>query len=290
MIGHVAAAGEERGRVVLRLTGGARVSDIALEAAARIARAYDSEIESLFVEDRQLADLTGHAFAREISHSGRCSRELSGDDIEREFRAVFRTMQARVEAVAKRFEARSFSTRVRDDPIDALARACSSAGPWNVVVLGEAFKPQDARALGAILSKVRDATGLVTVGPNSRSLRGPVVVAIEDPEHLVAMIRTAERLAGNSGMERGAIVVMLVGNDFEHLHWLEGQARLLFAHGPQPRIVAAPPARGESASVAEAIRRQRAGFVIAQYGGLAVPADDLKALAAALESPLFLVR
>ena len=53
MIAHVAQAGEDRGRVVLHLQSG-HPSAIALEAAVRIARAFQSEIESLFVEDEQL--------------------------------------------------------------------------------------------------------------------------------------------------------------------------------------------------------------------------------------------
>ena len=55
MIAHVAQAGEDRGRVVLHLRS-ANPSAIALEAAVRIARAFQSEIESLFVQDEQLMD------------------------------------------------------------------------------------------------------------------------------------------------------------------------------------------------------------------------------------------
>ena len=57
MIAHVAAAGEDKGRVVLRLGAGVPASDIALEAAVAVARAFQSEIESLFIEDRQLFEL-----------------------------------------------------------------------------------------------------------------------------------------------------------------------------------------------------------------------------------------
>ena len=78
----------------------------------------------------------------------------------------------------------------------------------------------------------------------------------------------------------------LVGDNPERLHWLEGQARLLLSQGHSAEIVIARAAYGEPASVAEAIRRTRAGFVIAQYGGLTVPTDDLRPLAVALESLL----
>ena len=56
MIAHVAQTGEDRGRVVLQLRSG-RPSAIALQAAVRVAQAFNSEIESLFVQDQQLLDL-----------------------------------------------------------------------------------------------------------------------------------------------------------------------------------------------------------------------------------------
>jgi nucleotide-binding universal stress UspA family protein len=289
MIGHVATVEEARGRVVLRLGCGTSAVDAAFEAAVRIAKAFDSEIEGLFVEDRQLIELTAYPFAKEISLTGRVSRTLSSQDLDREFRAAFLAIRRRLESVAKRSETRMWARSVRDDPINALARVCAEAGPWNVIVMGEAFGPRDGRVLGEILGAVRDATGLCTVGPRTRRTSGPIVVAVEDPERMLGMMRTAERLAGN-GARRGDIIALLVGDNPERLHWLEGQARLLLSQGHSAEIVIARAAYGEPASVAEAIRRTRAGFVIAQYGGLAVPTDDLRPLAVALESPLFLVR
>ena len=78
MIAHVAETGENRGRVVLQL-GSAHPSVIALEAAVRIARAFQSEIESVFVEDEQLFDCAAYGFVREVSLSGRQSRTVSAD-------------------------------------------------------------------------------------------------------------------------------------------------------------------------------------------------------------------
>jgi hypothetical protein len=52
MIAHVAEAGENRGRVVLHIGAGRQVADIAIDAALRVALAYQSEIETLVVEDR----------------------------------------------------------------------------------------------------------------------------------------------------------------------------------------------------------------------------------------------
>ena len=76
MIAHVAETGENQGRVVLHL-GSVHPSTIALEAAVRIAQAFQSEIESLFVEDEQLFDCAAYGFVREVSLSGRHSRAVS---------------------------------------------------------------------------------------------------------------------------------------------------------------------------------------------------------------------
>ena len=46
-----------------------------------------------------------------------------------------------------------------------------------------------------------------------------------------------------------------------------------------------------SLPIVEAVRRHKAGFLLAQYGGQIVSAQtSLRPLAAALECPLFLVR
>ena len=69
MIAHVAQSGEDRGRVVLHLRS-SHPSTMAVEAALRVARAFGSDLESLFVEDEQLFDCAAYSFAREVSLSG----------------------------------------------------------------------------------------------------------------------------------------------------------------------------------------------------------------------------
>ena len=70
MIAHVASSGEDSGRVVLQL-GSRTPSAVALSAAIIIAQAFQSEIESLFVENEQLLDCTSFSFVREVSLTGR---------------------------------------------------------------------------------------------------------------------------------------------------------------------------------------------------------------------------
>ena len=287
MIPHVAEAGESRGRVVLQLCSG-HPSPVALEAAIRVAQAFQSGIESLCIENRQLIELAGFPFAREISLTGRHSRSICSQDIEQEFRHAFAAVQRRIATLAKMAEVPVRQRVVRDEPIAALAATCSECGPWNVVALAEPFGSLGSGSLRHLFASVADTTGLVIVGPKARRTSGPVIVAVEDLDRLPSMLRAAERLSSVTG---GELVVLLIADDHEHLHWMESQALLLLSDRPDVRLLKAGFARGASAAVAETLRKLRGGFVISQFGGLVVPEDeDMRPLAAALECPLFLVR
>jgi hypothetical protein len=287
MIAHVAQTGEDRGRVVLQL-GSAQPSTIALEAAVRVARAFQSEIESLFVEDEQLFHCAAYGFVREVSLTGRQRRVMSAAAMTRDLQHAAQAARRQLEALARRAEVPLRTRVVRDEPLRALSIACAECGPWNVVALAEPFTSGNGGALKQLLVEIPGTTGLVMVGPKAQRVAGPVIVAVEDTEHLPAMLRTAGRLAS---LDSTQIVLLLVASDDELLARMDGEARLVVAEREDVRLEAAEVARGEAAVIAEALRRLRGGFVICQFGGLVVPdAGDLKPLASVLECPLLLVR
>jgi hypothetical protein len=287
MIAHVAEAAEARGRVVLHLRT-TNPNFLAIEAAVRVAQAFQSGIETLFVEDMNLFDMANFSFAREISLTGRKSRPISSDEIEQELRLAFASLQRRIEALARAAEVPIRQRVVRDEPIAALAATCAECGPWNVVALAEPFATLSSEALRHIFEAVADATGLVLVGPKAKRTTGPVIVAVEDLERLPSMIRAGERLAAVTG---GALVILPIADDEDRLHWMEGEVRLLLGDRKDAQIIAPASARGAAEVVAGVLRRLHGGFVISQFGGLVVPGDgDLRALAAGLECPLLLVR
>ena len=169
-----------------------------------------------------------------------------------------------------------------------MAIACAETGPWNVVALAEPFSGGNCSALKQLLVEIPGTTGLVMVGPKARPVTGPAIIAVEDTEHLPAMLRTAELLAAVDG---STIVLLLIAPDAERLDGMEGEARLVVEAREDVRIEQAAVARGEAAVIAEALRRLRGGFVICQFGGLVVPDEgDLRPLASVLECPLLLVR
>jgi hypothetical protein len=287
MIAHVAQTGEDRGRVVLQL-GLARPSAVALEAAVRVARAFESEIESLFVEDAQLFDCAAYGFVREVSLTGRQRRVMSSASMTRDLHLVAQAARRQLEALARGVGVPTRSRVVRDEPLRALSIACAETGPWNVVVLAEPFSGGNSSSLKQLLVEIPGMTGLVMVGPKARRVEGPPIVALEDVEHLPAMLRTAERLAALDG---SSIVLLLIAADAERLEHMQAQARLVVEAREDVRIVEAAVTRGASAAIAEGLRRLGGGFVICQFGGLVVPDEgDLRPLASVLECPLLLVR
>ena len=286
MIMHVAEAGEQRGRVVLHITSG-QPNEVAIEAAVRIAQAFHSEIESLFVEDLQLYDMASYPFAREISFTG-ARRALSRDAIERDLRLAARALRRRVEALALAANVPLRARVVRDDPIQALAKACAEDGPWNVVALAEVLAPGQGARLSELFTNVAGYTGLMLVGPKARRTRGPVIAVVESPDHLQPMLRAAERMAG---VTDGEVMVMLLSDSPSKGQWLDEQVRLALGDHAKVRLLHSQIDHGAPAALAEVIRRLDAGFLIGHFGGILVPAHgDLRDLVTALECPLFLMR
>ncbi len=287
MIAHVAESGEDRGRVVLHLRSG-NPHVIAVEAALRVARAFGSDLESLFVEDEQLFDCAAYGFAREVSLSGLQTRPLSRDGIMRDLHLAAQGARRQIEQLARKAEVPLRCRVVRDEPVRALTIACAESGPWNVVALAEPFGDSSGPLVRQVLTEVLGSTGLIVIGPKAQRVSGPVIVAIDDTAHLPEVLRAAEQLAALDGTE---IVLLLIAADQDELDRIDGETRLVVQARENIRIQWAPMARGEAAAIAETLRRLRGGMVICRFGGLVVPSEgDLRPLAAGLECPLFLVR
>ena len=287
MTAHVAEAGEARGRVILRL-GACTPNEIAISAALEIARAFQSEVETLFVEDSQTVDFAGFAFAREIPLRGGHPRPVTPGAMHAGFRCAFAAARRRIMLAAARADVRVYENTVRDEPVQALASACARKGPWNVIALAETFGTIASSTIEEVFDTVQDATGVILVGPNARAMSGPIVVAVDDTQHLPAMLRTAERMAEAGGSR---ILLLLVAEDHTALNQMEGEVRLLLGERDDVDIVFADLSYGETAVVAEAIRRVEGHFLIARFGGHIVPRNGrLGPLLASLRCPLFLVR
>ena len=292
MTAHVAERGEGRGRVVLRLDSTGRASDAASDAAIVVAKAFGAGIESLLVEDRQVYDAAGYAFAREITTANASERELAVAEMERRMQLAARAAGRRIATLAAEASVPVDLRYVRDTPVGALVHACQSAGPWNVVALGEARNAATLARLGDLFERVTGMTGIVVAAARpvrrGREAGGPIVAIVEHPERLAGMVRTASRIAAVANAE---VVVALLAPSRAAMSWLAGEVRAALLHDERVLLAELSQPGGGVAVVAESLRRMRAGFVIAELGGLALPEGaDLRPIASALECPLLVVR
>jgi hypothetical protein len=258
-----------------------------MEAAIKLARAFQSEIESLFVEDRKLIDLATFPFAREISFTGRSSRSISSADIATDLRRLAAQFHRNIEQMAVASDVPIRRRDVRDEPLEALAAACAESGPWNVIAIADPFNATAFPSVQRLFETIIDVTGIVIVGPEARRLHGPVLLAIEDIEQLPGMLRAAERIAA---VDEAPISVLLVAEVDRELEIMEAQARLILADRPGLSVEPTRPLKSTSEAL-EKLRCLAPGLILTRFGGLVAPYDvDFRPFASALECPLLLVR
>jgi hypothetical protein len=283
---------------------------MAIRAALLVANAFHSEVEALFVEDSQRVDFAGFPFAREFSMRDGAARIVSVAAVAAEMRGSFRLARARIEAVAGEYEVNIYEHVVRDDPVQALVSACARRGPWNMIAIAETFGTPAPCSLDEVFETVADATGVIIAGPAARiaelpltrsrdmaadegasaaiSPPGPIVLAVEDGDHLQGMVRAGGYLAAALEAE---IVVLLIAETDEELSSMDADVRIVLADSGNVRLAKVGATYGSQAAIAEAIRRLNGSFVIAQYGGVTAPPNkSIRPLISALRCPLLLVR
>lgn len=286
MIAHAGETGEDRGRVVVRLGSLTLSSRAALEAAVHVARAFQSEIEGIFVEDPDLFEAAAHGFVREISHFAGRPRGLSHEVVigDTAHFAVAAQRELAETAGAHRisFKARS----IRHGVVPALARACAERGPWNIVAFGEPIVDEAGAELVAdALASVFGATGYIVSGRRARWARGPILIAAEDIDRISGQIRVARGLAA---VERDPVCIVGVGADDIARDWLDAEIRLAAAEGGDIAVLPALSAEAPPAALTAALSGIGPRLIVTRNGGITAPAAHLQRVLAALPCPLFL--
>lgn len=292
MITQATSAGNTKARVVLQL-GCGRPSAAALDAAFRFARAFGSEVESIFVEDRKLIDSAVFPFANEVSFSGRQRRPVEPRSMQRDLKLSAAAAQRHIEKLAQRAKVKMRFDIVRDDPVHAVAAACLSGSHRHMVTLAEPMRAENFDLIERFFAAIPGSADLVVVGAKARVRRGPTVVVTEEIEHLPAMLQTAERLS----VPGEEVILLLLGETEEHLTQLEEGLRLaLGGELAKLRLAIAEKTHGEPQVAAETLRRLRGGLVIGRHGSrFMAPLEGrpgrsgLRVLTGSLECPLVLV-
>lgn len=285
MIAHAAEAGEDRGRVVVRLGETAASSPAALAAAVHVARAFRSELEAIFAQDPAVIAAAAHDRVRLVAPLG------GPRPVQKAALAAglghFANASAREIAEAARAAGVSFRAKVvHSETIPALSAACAEYGPWNIVVFAEPISaPARADLLNEALARVWGTTAFIAAGAMARWRPGPILAVVEDVERLNGLVRSAERLAAVTGEP---VLVLPAATDAIGQDWLEGEIALTLPPRPGTSVAPRAPFFGPAAILSE-IERHRPRLVLARHGGQVIPAEGTDAALAALSAPAFIL-
>jgi hypothetical protein len=225
---HVAAADEGRGRVIVVIVG-ETPDPRAVRAACDLATIYDSAIEGIYVENTELFQAASHPFVRQILLSGRFASSFNVDDLTSDVyclgRSALRKLRQSLAAVGKACSSRS----IRDSLDAAIATACAENGPWNIVVMGDAFAPQDLPKCIDLLERTAGLTAIWTAPTKPLPAEGPIIVVVDQDDNLQQMVRFSDRLRALDPTQSIPIVVLLLGVDSNELDDREGRVRLALA-------------------------------------------------------------
>lgn len=283
MIAHVAEASERSGRVVLWLDPANAVSAAAIDASARVAAAYGSEVETVIVRTGDLACTQDLPVRRLISARGSIAATAAEDALS--FSA--RRQEREAERAALRCGISWRHTTVEGDAFDRLAEMCQARGPWNIVGLTHTPSAGLGPIVSSVLANVSGATGVIAAPSRVEASRTRVCVVIEDMDRMPSMLRAAERLRRSTGDVR----VLIAEQTRSAYDELETAVRLLTEGRPGIVFEAAQPTFGVEGALDAALRRAAPAFVIARFGGALLPSNRALARTIALTAaPFLLVR
>ena len=288
MIAHVAEAGEDRGRVVVRLGACAPSIPAALAAAIHVARAYQSQIEAIFVEDPDVIATGSHDWVRTLSTTGnRRSSPGAGQALAADLNYFALAAQREVAGLAKAAGVAFSGQVVRGGTIPALSAACSERGPWNIIAFAEPVStPDRAGVLNEALTRVWGTTAFLASGRQAQWRSGPVLAVVEDIERLAGLMRASERLAAIGGDD---VLLLPAAQDEIALDWLESEIRLTLREYRGVKLLARSEPAGQQPALLEAVAKLSPRIVLARHGGQLVPTVGTDRALAALACPVFIV-
>jgi hypothetical protein len=284
-------------RVVVSLRPGAAYA-AALEAAVRVAQAFESELDALFVEDERLKSLAELPFAREVSRLGLGQRPMTPVQLSTEMKAFHAALRSRMERLASeaqivvRFGAGGGGVEAMlaspapgprfialAEPLTELAEPFGGFGAPSLTRLLTA-PPETGCALSGIV-----VAGLMAQRGLARQRRGAVLAVVESAEEAAAVLEAARKLAA-------AGPAALVAVPFAAAESLVGRIEAEAAALKQAEIDVVIE-RGEvsdAAALSAVARRRRCGFLVAGLGGrLAGGEAEIRRLTAMIECPALLI-
>ncbi len=290
MMAHVAEASEASGRVLFWTDHNAPLNLVAASAAARLAAAFQAEIETVTVDAGDIGlsgEMPATGFVARGTGTAPVEVTSGASHFDRSARAeslLMRRQRREIADCARRHGVACRHTSASGDAIDVLAELCTVRGPWNVVVAAGATS---VPSVGTLFANVSGATGVVVAPLGSGNRDGPIAVVAEDIERLPSMLRAATRLTRMFGR----IHVLFAASTRAELSGLEARARLVIPLQTEVVFEATEPSFGAEEAYDGVLRKLAPSFVVCRFGGTVLPTGRaLSRTIAKTGAPFLLVR
>jgi len=255
----------------------------ALEAAAMLAEALQSELHGLFVEDADLLALARLPFSREIQAQGGGIRDLDPDDLERAFETEMAEARSAVETAAAQ---RGLRWKFRSARGQVHAEVTAAATEVDIVCIGrQGSNKRPASPMGgtARMALAGRAPVLIASDP-SKCLGGPIAVAFDGSAAALECVRLGAEIAQRSGQD--LILLVRASNDEEERLLREALDTHL-SGGIRPSYLRVDPA--DPSTPPQTVRTGQFGLIISTTETGAPAPAWLEFTALAAGCPLLLV-
>jgi nucleotide-binding universal stress UspA family protein len=197
-------------RRILAAFGPGTLSTTALGGAVDLAARLGAEIETLFVEDTALLELTELPFVRQLGLAPSSGDHPLRRDLELQLRALASEGQKRLAALAAAQAVRWSFARVRGPLAEIVGRAAERA---DLLLLGSGSRPiaREARLDPSVRALVARATRPVLLLPPQRSPAGPVHVLLEPADQAGRLLDLALAVAAGAGVSAWGAEADLAG-------------------------------------------------------------------------------
>lgn len=175
---HVAAASENRGRILLILRS-ASPKPLTATVAIELAGRFDARVECIFVEESEIFAAAAHGLSCEVGLNGKRQGLLDPRRLETQYQAMACAALRSIANVALNENIPVSTYSQRGDVDSILKRACTESGPWNIIILDAqcALPGDDSRVT---LLDGGGATALIAIGPKAIRSTGPTLLLLSE--------------------------------------------------------------------------------------------------------------
>lgn len=272
-------------RRILVAINGSPHSRAALDAAVRLAVAFEAEVEGLFVEDERLLRASRLPFVKEVRAYTVPPKHLSDDRIQRQLRRRAKRVERALRRSAEQGEVPHTFRTEQGDVTQELRRAAAGA---DLLVLGKTSTASSRRRLGSTSQTlVADAPAPVLVLRDRIPAGEPVLVYYDGSAAAETALRLATRLARRA--ESPALDVLLPAHDAAETDRLREQVRAGDDDASDLPVRLHPLTQAEGHRLS-AFVREKGGIVVLPSGCPPLGGASLQRFLYEIDRPLLVVR